>query len=105
MAYEAWEREHDNKMFAAIQSAKFEEAEGDCGDLVITFAHMRGEVTTMDGTMYWSVFGGPSGEKYFGQSEADGRNAIRYGRAAVRNEIARAMDKVIARITERRAEV
>lgn len=104
MAYEAWEREHDNKLLARIEAARFQEIEGSCGDLTITYAHMRGEVTTADGTMYWHVSGGPSGEKYFGQSSASGRAAIAYGRAAVRNEIGRIIAEVVARIEARRAE-
>lgn len=104
MAYEAWEREHDDKLFAKIESASFEEIEGSCGDLTITYAHMRGKVTTVDGTMYWHVSGGPSGEKYFGQSPASGRAARAYGRAAVRNEITRIIAEVAQRIEARRAE-
>lgn len=102
MTYDAAERAHDDRIHAALTAARIIVTEADHGDLVITLAHLRGEVTTCDGTMYWSVSGIADGEKYFGQSQEAGRSATAYGKACVVNRLDHTAKSVIASIDARR---
>lgn len=102
--YPTWERAHDTKLVADLKDARFVEARnGD--ELFITYAHLSGRVWFCDGTMYWRVDSQTGGEKRVDQSDIDGSGdyLLNYGRKAVRNNLRRIADEVIASAEKRLA--
>jgi hypothetical protein len=89
---------HDQNLIDTLSSAKFVE-EQENHELFITFAHLTGRVWFSDGVMYWKTgSGSASGEKRVNPQDIDRSAAslLNYGRAAVKNELAKTAKRVIA---------
>ena len=84
-----WDREHDARLVADLENANFSEQATD-GGVIIHYAHLHGSVHTCDGVLYWSVAGGPSGEKILGANENN--SVLNYGRAAVKSNLIKIAD-------------
>ena len=104
MVYEAWELEHDTNLINTLRSAKIVEEDRGGDEIKISLGHLYGRVIFSDGVMYWAVIGSDAhGEKRVDQKDIDGsadylRN---YGRKAVRNELEKLANSVIADVTKR----
>lgn len=104
MTYSAHERSHDERLVADLKAARFVEEPVGTG-LHISLAHLSGYVAFGDGVMTWSVGGGIGGEKRVDQADIDGSAAYlrAYGRKAVRNNLVKIADEIVAKAEARLA--
>lgn len=97
MAYEAWEREHDENLVATLTAAKFREEEVSRDETIIYLGHLHGRVISCDGVVYWSV-SDKGGEVRVNQRDIveSSRYAMNYCRKAVKNNLGSLAKEVVA---------
>lgn len=105
MAYDTWEREHDENLIKSLRDAKFVEERVGPSEIIIRLAHLTGRVSFCDGRMYWGISGNDdySGCKDVDQQDIDrsAKGLENYGRKAVKSSLEKIADKTIASAKQR----
>jgi len=106
MAYETWEREHDERLVASLRSAQIVETETTPGTWFIELAHLTGWVeSTAEGEVIWyTTISGSNGDKWSEGTLRGGSESKRwqaYARACVRNALDELRGEVISMAAKR----